>query len=362
MRAWIVRAGKAGERDAWALVGAQAGGGFHEAPDLTGVADKAALKGLLTDVYAGEKPGKIANLTGQLWALRSTIQPGDLIVLPLKTTKKIAVGVCSSGYAYRPDEPQDRRHRIGVNWHVTDVPRLALKDDLLNTVNGAMTVFEASQHNAAVRLQTVMDTGSDPGLTGSTKPTGPSPGKPPPNAAAATAANEVLDAEQAIDPLPAVTLEVIRDRVRTHLVENFGQHKLTALVAEILRAQGYICDVSPAGPDFGVDILAGRGPLGLDSPTVVVEVKSEQGQIGVPVLNQLQGAVKNNQADQGLLVAWGGLNKQAEILRMSQRLRVRVWNDEDVIDQLLDVYDRLPEEIRASIPLKRAWVLLEETG
>jgi hypothetical protein len=33
-----------------------------------------------------------------------------------------------------------------------------------------------------------------------------------------------------------------------------------------------------------------------------------------------------------------------------------------IIDQLLDVYDRLPEDIRASIPLKRAWVLLEETG
>lgn len=47
---------------------------------------------------------------------------------------------------------------------------------------------------------------------------------------------------------------------------------------------------------------------------------------------------------------------------MSQRLKVRVWSDEDVIDQLLDVYDRLPEDIRASIPLKRAWVLLEETG
>jgi restriction system protein len=63
-----------------------------------------------------------------------------------------------------------------------------------------------------------------------------------------------------------------------------------------------------------------------------------------------------------LLVAWGGLNKQAETLRMSQRLKVRVWTAEEVIDHLLDVYDRLPEETRTAIPLKRAWVLVEETG
>jgi restriction system protein len=356
MTAWIVRAGLVGERDNWALQGNQAGGGFQEVADLTGINDRAAMKALVDAAYPGEKPGKIANFTGQLWALSVTIKPGDLIVLPLKTTKKIAVGVCTSGYKYRADEAPDRRHTIGVDWKVTDIPRLALKDDLLNTVNGAMTIFQASKRDAAARLQTVVDTGTDPGFGGSNVK---KPGK------IKTVSNgtdtDTLDTETA-DPVPAITLEAIRDRVRTYLVENFGQHKLTGLVAEILRAQGYICDVSPAGPDFGVDILAGRGPLGLDSPTVVVEVKSEQGQIGVPVLNQLQGAVKNNQADQGLLVAWGGLNKQAETLRMSQRLKVRVWNDEDVIDQLLEVYDRLPEDIRVGIPLKRAWVLLEETG
>lgn len=356
MTAWIVRAGRVGERDDWALQGSQAGGGFHEIGNLSGAKDRAAMKALVDAAYPGEKPGKIANFAGQLWALSVTIKPGDLIVLPLKTNKKIAIGVCTSAYKYRVEESLDRRHTIGVDWKVTDIPRLALKDDLLNTVNGAMTIFQASKRDAAGRLQAVLDTGTDPGFGGSSaKKTTKS------KTVWDGADNDNLDTET-VDPVPAITLEAIRDRVRTYLVENFGQHKLTALVAEILRAQGYICDVSPAGPDFGVDILAGRGPLGLDSPTVVVEVKSEQGQIGVPVLNQLQGAVKNNEADQGLLVAWGGLNKQAETLRMSQRLKVRVWSDEDVIDQLLDVYDRLPEDIRASIPLKRAWVLLEETG
>lgn len=164
-----------------------------------------------------------------------------------------------------------------------------------------MTVFGASKNNAVARLQVVLDSGADPGLTGNSAPLLLPP---------AENIGDQQDADtDAVDPIPAVTIEAIRDRVRTHLIENFGRHRLTALVADILRVEGYVCDVSPARPDFGVDILAGRGPLGLGSPTVVVEVKSEDSQIGVPVPNQLQGAVKN-QADQAMLVAWGGLTSR----------------------------------------------------
>lgn len=354
MNAWIVRAGVNGDRDDWALSEGLAGGGFIEIPDLTSATTRDQVQFVVAAQMPGAKPMKVANFVGQMWALRDRIKPGDVIVLPMKTTKQIAVGVCTGGYEYRAGDVADRHHCIRVDWKRTDVPRSAIKDDLLNTLNGAMTIFGASKNNAAARLQAVMETGVDPGAGAATDPTT----KPKP---VVTDDDPTME-DPAVDPVPAVTVETIRDRVRTHLIENFGTHKLTGLVADILRAQGYVCDVSPAGPDFGVDILAGRGPLGLDSPTLVVEVKSEHGQIGVPVLNQLQGAVKNNNADQALLVAWGGLNKQAETLRMSQRLKVRVWTAEDVMDQLFETYDRLPDATRAAIPLKRAWVLLEETG
>jgi restriction system protein len=210
-----------------------------------------------------------------------------------------------------------------------------------------MTVFSATRNNAEGRLRAVLANGVDPGWT---------------TAASAPTDGVAIDASEPVDPVPAITVEAIRDRVRTFLAENFAGHKLTGLIADIMRAQGYTCDVSPAGPDFGVDILAGRGPLGLDSPTVVVEVKSESSQIGVPVLNQLQGAVTSHQADQALLVAWGGLSKQAEQLRLTQRLKVRVWTDEDVLDHLFATYGDLPEATRAALPLKQAWVLVQETG
>lgn len=339
-----------GERDAWALEQGVAGGGFTAFPDLTGVSSRESLQRVAAQVMVGEHPQKIANFVGQLWALRDRIAPGDVVVLPLKTTKKIALGLCTGGYKYLADQPEDRRHAISVDWKRTDVARTALKDDLLNTINGAVTIFSAARNDADGRLRRVLEEGLDPGLA-------------TPVIAGPAGSSEALAAYPVpIDPVSAITVEALRDQVRTYLTENFAGHKLTALVAEILRAEGYTCDVSPEGPDFGVDILAGRGPLGLDSPTLVVEVKSESTPVGVPVLNQLQGAVNSHQADQALLVAWGGLSKQAEQLRLTQRLRVRVWNDEDLLDRLFGTYDRLPEPTRASIPLKQAWVLVQETG
>lgn len=354
MSAWIIRAGRFGEREAWALSTGVAGVGWHEVPPMTEADTKDKVRDLILEAFPTAPAGRQANYTGQLWALRGVIKPGDLIVMPMKTQKnKIAIGECISGYHFRSDElDPDSRHTIGVAWKNVDVNRSGLKDDLLNTINGAMTVFQASKNNAEARLRVVMKSGVDPGLTATGAPV-----QSPPISNAVPADDDTI-----VDPASAPTLETIRDRVRTHVVENFGQHKLTHLIAEILRAQGYTCDVSPEGPDFGVDIIGGRGPLGLDSPTLIVEVKSEAGPIGAQVVRGLQGAMSSHKADQGLLVAWGGLNKPATAAIRTDRLSIRVWDADDVLDQLFSTYESLPEETRARVPLTRAWVLDEEVG
>ena len=343
MKAWIIRSGVLGERDEWALANGLAGGGFDEFPDLTSVGSRVQLAKIGQDLLAGEHPGKIANAVGQMWALRSTIKQDDLIVLPLKTTKNIALGFCTRGYRYLADQPEDRRHAVTVAWKRIDVPRSAFKDDLLYTINGALTIFQATRNNAVARLTEVLKGGIDPGSGA------PASGKD--------------GGATVLDPGPAITVEAVRDAVRTYLIENFAGHKLTSLVAAILQAEGFTCDVSPPGPDYGVDILAGCGPLGLDSPTLVVEVKSESTQVGVPVVNQLKGALSTHGADQALLVAWGGLSKQAAELRRTQRLSIQVWTAEDLLDRLFSVYERLSDEMRVRIPLKRTWILAAgETG
>ena len=123
MTAWIIRAGKHGEREQWALSKGLAGAGYREVADLAPANTKDKVRAAVDAAFSTDPLGRRANFAGQLWALRDSIKLGDLIVMPMKTkTDKIAIGICTSGYSYRADEPdRDSRHTIGVDWKVTDV-------------------------------------------------------------------------------------------------------------------------------------------------------------------------------------------------------------------------------------------------
>ena len=123
MTAWIIRAGRYGEREQWALESGLSGADFHEVGDLTPANTKDKVRTAISAAFPSAPPGRQANFSGQLWALRDSVKPGDLIVMPLKTTKKIALGIVTSGYSYRPEAPEDRRHTIAVDWKTSDVSR-----------------------------------------------------------------------------------------------------------------------------------------------------------------------------------------------------------------------------------------------
>jgi restriction system protein len=75
----------------------------------------------------------------------------------------------------------------------------------------------------------------------------------------------------------------------------------------------------------------------------VVQVKSEASPVGDPVVQTLQGAMTRFQADQALLVAWGGVNRQAEKFLETTKFTIRVWDANDLIESLLRCYERFPE-------------------
>ena len=144
MRAWIVRAGKGGEREEWALTNGIAGGGFIEVADLTSAVTRDDVKALVSDASPGKPAGAINNLAAQLWAMRERISDGDIIVMPRKHTGTIALGYAKGGYRYRDGDDPSRRHAIGVDWVTEDLPRSAVKQDLLYSLGAFLTVCEVS--------------------------------------------------------------------------------------------------------------------------------------------------------------------------------------------------------------------------
>lgn len=346
-RFWTVRTGKTGERTDWSFANSVVGGGWLGIPDLSNVTEKEELRGIVAEVYGGSK-NVVANLTGQLWTLRHRIQDGDFIVLPIRATSQVAFGRVRGGYKYLADqEDPTRRHVIQVTWLKTDVPKTLLKQDLLYQLGSALTVFEVGNNDAAYRLEQVMAGKPDPGARSTV-----AIGQPKPS--------DGVAGEEAPNDSGVINLaEVAQDEIAKHLQEDFKGHELSALVEALLTAQGFKCRNSPPGADGGVDVLAGMGPLGMDSPKLVVQVKSQTNAVSDTVLQQLNGAIHRFQADQGLLVTFGGVTAPAKTYLETQYFNIRVWTMDDILQALYKYYPSLDGEIRARLPLKQIWIPID---
>jgi len=322
-------------------------------PDMASCSSREDVGKLVAQAFPGASDAKRANFTGQLWALRSRIKVGDLLVMPLKTTKQIALGRVTGEYeCLDNDEDRNKRHVVRVDWKRTDLPRTAVKQDLLYTLGSAMSIFAPSKNHAVARLEQLLATGVDPGQASSMSPVV----KSSPTATVLVDESDDVDEPELSPDIEEVALNQITAKV----AEEFAGHDLAALVAELLTAEGFHCATAPPGPDGGIDIIAGRGPLGLDDPMLLVQVKSG-GQVGDPVVTQLHGVMTKHAATQGLLVAWGGVTKPARE-SMNSSLRVRLWEAGDVVESVLKNYDQLSDDTKAKLPLKRVWMLSDVAG
>lgn len=342
MRAWLVRAGRYGEREGLALDQGLAVIGWDALPDLSDLQTRESLMEVLQAAYPDDSHKRLLNWQAQLWAFLKSISPGDLVALPLKGSPAVAIGRVTGDYTYRMDLPSDARHTRPVEWLTKDLPRTAISQDLLYSLGAFLTVCEIKRHDAVKRLAALAKDGRDPGWSGS-------------KASSIAAPN--ADAPSDEESIPPDVQEIADDQINARIEQEFAGHDMAVLIEAILAARGMVTWRSPEGPDGGVDVLAGSGPLGMDPPRIAVQVKSTPDRLGANVVRELQGVVTRLQADQGLLVAWGGLTQSAEREIRQEFFRVRVWNAANVRSELLAVYDSLPGEVRARLPLKQIWVL-----
>ncbi len=170
-RAWVVRAGSKGEAEASNLQLGRASIGWSDVPDMTLFTSREQVRGVVDKLYPDKSRPSRAATTGQLWAFRSLISLGDIVVMPLVTHPgMIAVGRCIGGYGYDPTATGMGRHYLPVQWQPEFVPRTALLQDLQNTINGARTVFGAARNRAAERLEALERGDVDPGPSDAGEP------------------------------------------------------------------------------------------------------------------------------------------------------------------------------------------------
>ena len=338
---WTVKGGRHGEREELMLSEGLLGGGWEALGSLEGIGSKEELAEVYRRSYPESSERRTSAQVAQLWSLLSRMQDGDLVVLPVKTTGTIAVGRIAGPYEYREDLREDTQHVRSVEWLATDVPRDEFDQDLLYSFGALLTIGRVRREEADTRVLSVIERHQDT----------------PAVEAAPVSYGEVVDSTDETEQPPDVAATA-REQVRQFISRTFLGHDLARLVSAVLEAQGFEVTQSPAGPDRGVDILAGSGPLGLDKPRLVVQVKTAQAD--VETYRALRGTMQAFGAEQGLLVAWRGFRGTVRAEARPDHFTVRLWDADDLLDELEKVYDRLADDIRSELPLQRVWALVPE--
>ncbi len=337
MSIWLVRAGSAGEFESRFLNDGRIYLTWDNLNvDLSKQQSVESIRELLEEKYPEAKSGQLKNWAPQIWPFVSRMQVGDWVALPSKKKGSIHFARIKGEYQHLPDSEAPYHHARDVEWFATDIPRSNFDQDILYSLGAFMTICRISRNDAEARIRNMADNnwrvGRVPVVSGVEND---------------SAENEAeLDIER-----------FAKDQIAKHLTANFSGHGMARIVEAVLKAKGFLTYRSPEGPDKGVDLLAAPGPLGFESPKICVQVKSGDSPVDRPTLDQLIGAMQNFRADTGLLVSWGGFRSSVDREEASQFFRVRLWDQDKLIEELLNAYDKLDEDLRAELPLKRIWAM-----
>lgn len=333
MSLWMVRAGRHGEQEDVAIRESVVTHGWNELPNMSGIKSKEDLEKLYVKTYPNAKKNTVANEVGQLWTFMSKIKKGDFVALPLKKQAVIAVGrVEDEGYGYK-ELAENVKHIRRVKW-IKSIPRTAFEQDLLYSFGAFMTICEIRRNDAEKRVKELLQKENYQVVI-------EKPAEAPEEGA--------VDIEQ-----------YARDEIVKFIGRKFKGHDLARLVEAVLNAQGYATLKSDPGPDGGVDILAGAGPLGFDNPKICIQVKSSSSSVDVKILRELQGVMSKVRAEQGLLVSWGGFNNKAIQEARDAFFSIRLWDSGDLLEAIFKHYEHFDDELKAELPLKRIWGLVSE--
>jgi len=334
MTLWLVRAGRHGEQEQGAYDNSVVTIGWDPLPDLSKITEKSELEHLFVETHGPQKKMSLANKVGQIWNFVKNIKKGDLVALPLKTQSSIVIGEVTGDYEFKEYTP-NIKHTRSVKWLKT-IPRSEFDQDLLFSLGAFMTVCQIKRNDAENRIKKLLK-GEKLERTLQTS-----------------------EENEEVDSLDTDVEQFSKDQVVKFLETKFLGHGLARLVEEILRVQGYVTSRATPGPDGGVDILAGSGPLGFDHPKICVQVKSSKNPVDVKVLRELEGVSKNFGADHGIFVSWGGYTKAAENEAKRSFFSTRLWDQGDVYDEIIKNYEKFSDELKAELPLKRIWTIARE--
>ena len=147
-RSWLVRLGKFGEQEAHALETGELVLGWA-LDDIRGAQGREEILAKLEVAEPNQKPKTLENWAVQLNQFSRDISVGDLVIVPMKTTSQVAIGRVIGLFKHAAGGHVAR----DVEWLRTDVPRTAIKQDLVYSLGALPTRCEDSRNEPASRTR-----------------------------------------------------------------------------------------------------------------------------------------------------------------------------------------------------------------
>ena len=296
--------------------------GWEEMGDISIIApSRDAYKEKYIEVYPDAKKGSVATSAGMLYRFAHEVQEGDYIVFPSKIDRKINIGIVESQYFY-DDSADIYNNRRKVKW-LKHLPRTAFSQGALYEVGSALSFFQVK--NYADEYLKALDRDFKGNIV-----------EPDTDETVAQTAEDII--------------ESTRDFILKELSKNLKGYDLELFVADLLHTMGYRTTLSPHGGDSGIDITAYKDEL---PPRIVVQVKSQDGDIKETTIQSLKGAMR--EGDYGLFVTLSNYTKNAQTYLDNTPI-IRGINGTELVDLILKYYDKLSVEYRKMIPLKMVYI------
>jgi len=326
VNAWMVRAERKGrlydvfkERGVVAI-------GWREIGDLSALRSRDSILARVKQQWPELSPQSAAMATGQIHRFNTEMKKGETVVTYDPGRRVYLVGKLVGDYEWDPSVDEADPNVRRVAWE-EEVSRDLLSVSSRNSLGAISTLFLLSDEVVA-DLRRAMRSH-----------------EPAPES---DVRNEVQAEEDVFKSIQSKAIEFTKDRLSA-----LDWSDMQELVAGLLRAMGYKTQVSPSGPDRGKDIVASPDGFGFEAPRIIVEVKHRQGSMGAQAIRSFLGG--RHPQDKGLYVSTGGFSKDAHYEAERANIPVHLMSIDDLVEALIEVYDKLDVETKQLVPLKRIY-------
>ena len=316
--AYCIRADSGAYAEAFE-VGGYAAIGWEQIGDLSSIPRDAtaALSAAYDSAYPSDGKTRRGLNVGQIRRFLWEIEPGDAVVTPMEDSRYLLVGVVESGYYHEvtPDCPYGHRKR--VKWLDEPVLRSSFSVPVQSTLRAYLTVFRV---------------------------------RPP---------DELLEAcgLEAPGAKPVERVEKGSHALVLERLLELDADEFEILVAELLTALGFEAEKTGRTGDGGVDVEGTLTVHGFASVDLRVQVKRYKltSSIGPRAVKEFRASVPDRA--QGAFVTTSGYTEKArEEAEREGFKRIGLIDGGQLVDILAEEYDRLPQEVREKLGLRRVLV------